>query len=123
MSTTTCSHHRIDPFDLPEHDAALADLRGRIDGIDRRLLALLHDRAELAAAIGALKRSEGLPTLVATREREVIARAREQLGAMPAHVLEDVFGVVVAACRRLQTRPKVACLGPAGSFSHAAALA
>jgi chorismate mutase / prephenate dehydratase len=123
MSTETASDRLLDPFELPPHDAALADLRGRIDGIDRRLLALLHDRAQLAAAIGELKRAEGLPTLAAAREREVIERAREQLGAMPAHVIEDVFSVVVAACRRLQTRPRVACLGPAGSFSHAAALA
>jgi hypothetical protein len=32
MSIPTAPHHHIDPFDLPEHDAALADLRGRIDG-------------------------------------------------------------------------------------------
>jgi len=36
-------------------------------------------------------------------------------------VLEDVFRVVVQACRRLQELPRVGCLGPAGSFSHVAA--
>lgn len=122
MTTASDAYNLVDPFELPAHDP-LADLRARIDGIDRRLLVLLHDRAELAAKIGELKRADGLPALVASREREVIERVRDQVGAMPAHVIEDVFHVVVAACRRLQTRPKVACLGPAGSFSHAAALA
>lgn len=123
MSTTSDSYNLVDPFELPPQDLTLVDLRGRIDSIDRRLLALLHDRAELAAKIGELKRMDGSPPLAPAREREVIERVRDQLGAMPAHVIEDVFHVVVAACRRLQTRPKVACLGPAGSFSHAAALA
>ena len=52
--------------------ADLASLRGRIDAIDRELLGLLNRRAEVAAAIGALKRAEGSPAFRPEREAAVI---------------------------------------------------
>jgi chorismate mutase / prephenate dehydratase len=124
----------LDPFDLPERpaslaiaapdddDDSLADLRARVDDVDERIRSLLHTRATMALRIGELKRARGEPVLAATREHEVIGRVRlDDDGAMPALVLEDLFRVVVDACRRLQARPRVGCLGPAGSFSHVAA--
>jgi chorismate mutase/prephenate dehydratase len=126
---------RLDPFDLPERPAAatlaeasanagdpLSELRARIDDLDDRLRALMHERAGLTARVGDLKRARGEPLLAAAREHEVLSRVRvDEHGPMPALVLEDVFRVVVHACRRLQERPRVGCLGPAGSFSHVAA--
>ncbi len=124
-----------DPFDLPElalppvasasveeeHDV-VDDLRARVDELDDRIRALLHERAQTAMRIGELKRARGEPLRAVAREQQVIARVQlDDGGAMPALVLEDVFRVVVDACRRLQTRPRVGCLGPAGSFSHVAA--
>jgi chorismate mutase/prephenate dehydratase len=123
----------LDPFELPRESStpapvlALADdrlgaLRADIDELDTRLRSLLHERAELAARIGDLKRARGEPLLAAAREHEILSRVKmDEHGPMPALVLEDVFRVVVHACRRLQERPRVGCLGPAGSFSHVAA--
>jgi chorismate mutase/prephenate dehydratase len=135
MNDTPASPHRfIDPFELPtdsgperapsvpaDDGAEIGGLRGRIDELDANVRALLHARAALAVRIGQLKRARGEPVRADAREDIVLARAREDdAGAMPGLVLEDVFRVVVDACRRVQTRPRVACLGPVGSFSHVA---
>jgi chorismate mutase/prephenate dehydratase len=124
----------LDPFELPTRSSTetdgvpahprdpLAPLRAEIDDVDDRIRTLLHERAALAARIGQLKRARREPLVCTSREHEVLARVRlDDGGAMPALVLEDVFRVVVHACRRLQERPRVGCLGPAGSFSHVAA--
>jgi hypothetical protein len=49
--------------------ADLESLRGRIDAIDASLLGLLNRRAEVATAIGALKRAEGSPAFRPSAKR------------------------------------------------------
>jgi hypothetical protein len=56
----------------PPPAADLESLRGRIDAIDRELLGLLNRRADVATAIGALKRAEGSPAFRPEREAAVI---------------------------------------------------
>ena len=55
--------------------ADLADLRKRIDVIDREIIALFNERTDVAAEIGAYKREMGLPVLDAKREREKVTGA------------------------------------------------
>lgn len=51
----------------------LAAARARIDDIDRKLLALLSDRARIALEIAQIKRKSGLPIHNPRREAEVLA--------------------------------------------------
>ena len=60
------------PASEPSDGVDLESLRRRIDAIDRELLGLLNRRAEVAQAIGALKRAEGSPAFRPEREAAVI---------------------------------------------------
>ena len=102
-------------------EAALAALREQIDGLDRELLALLAERARLAAGIGALKPAGG--SYRADRESVVLRRLLEaNPGPLSDAQLTRVFREIVSVCRAMQQVPRVACLGPAGTFSHLAVL-
>ena len=103
--------------------ADLASLRWRIDAIDRELLALLNRRAEVAAAIGALKRAEGSPAFRPEREAAVIdALKASNKGPLPTESVAPIWREIMSACRALETPTRVAYLGPAGTFSELAAL-
>lgn len=56
---------------------ALASLRRRIDGLDRRIVALLNRRTQLAMAIGRIKHERGEAVFTPGRERDVVRRVAE----------------------------------------------
>mgnify|MGYP000058933915 CR=1 FL=1 len=109
--------------DADEVAAAIAALRGRIDALDERILALLNERARLAAEIGDQKRRvrpEG-PLHAPAREREVLARLEAaNPGPFPAPAVRAVFQEVMSACLALEQPLRVAFLGPEGTFTHQA---
>ncbi len=81
------------------------DLRKRIDGVDARIVQLLHERAALALDVGRLKRAAGVPVRVPAREAEVIARARQLAhGALPPDAVERVFEAIVSGTRTAEER-------------------
>jgi chorismate mutase/prephenate dehydratase len=101
----------------------LESLRSRIDALDRELLGLLNRRAEVASAIGALKRAEGSPAFRPEREAAVIdALKRVNAGPLPHDSVAPIWREIMSACRALETPTRVAYLGPAGTFSELAAL-
>jgi chorismate mutase / prephenate dehydratase len=101
---------------------SLDDLRKRINALDERTVALLDERAELMSEVLQAKRDANLPTFDPEREREVLERlSRLGDGRFPRGALRAVFREVMSASRALQGAVHVAFLGPAGSFSHAAA--
>ena len=111
------------PASSPPSAADLESLRGRIDALDRELLTLLNRRAEVATAIGALKRAEGSPAFRPEREAAVIdALKRINAGPLPAESVAPIWREIMSACRSLETPTRVAYLGPAGTFSELAAL-
>ena len=96
-------------------------LRGRIDGIDERVLELLNERAGLARRIGELK-GDG-PVYRPEREAQVLRRLRAaNLGPLAGESVERVFTEVISACRAVESGLSVAFLGPRGTFSEEAAL-
>lgn len=112
----------------PAASRGVVALRARIDRLDDELRSLLHARARHAERLGALKRRLGLPIHDPVREAEVHARLHDDAPDAPrdsaplAHdELSAIMGRVIEACRRLQRPERVACLGPGGSFSEAAA--
>lgn len=103
--------------------ANLASLRERIDAVDRRLLALLNERAGVAQAVGELKRAEGSPAFRPEREAAVIDGLKSaNAGPLPSDAVAPIWREIMSACRSLETATRVAYLGPAGTFSELAAL-
>jgi chorismate mutase len=84
-------------------DPELAQWRAAIDDVNTRLVAVLHERAHLCRAIGAWKKSRGLPGPDDAREAEMLAAMTKDL---PAHgfsreQLEPIVRAVLAASRQL----------------------
>lgn len=102
----------------------LQDFRDQLDEIDNRILLLLHNRAEVVRKVGQLKSEANVEDFyVPHRETEILARLREKnRNYFPADALDEIFSEIISACRSLEKRLRVAFLGPAGSFGHAAAL-
>lgn len=99
----------------------LCGLRARIDDIDASLMALLEERARLAAQAGRLKRGSGRGIVDPKREEAVLERARCSTQTFAPRAAEAVMREVIRGCRDVQSDGDVACLGPRGSFSDAAA--
>ncbi len=101
----------------------LDEWRARIDEIDRQLLRLLSQRAELSLEIGRAKRESGEPVLVPQREQETLDDlARLNPGPLPAGAIRAIWSEVLSASRGLQRPFRVSYLGPPGTNTHLAAL-
>lgn len=104
------------------NSSSLDELRGEIDALDDDMLTLLERRADLAERIAAAKRSGHLATYDPEREREVLRRLEARgAGRFPSESIRAVYREIMSACLAIQQPPRVAFLGPAGTFSHAAA--
>jgi chorismate mutase / prephenate dehydratase len=102
---------------------ALLALRGRIDAVDRELLALLNQRATLALEVGELKKREGSVVFRPEREAQVIDGLKAgNPGPLRNDSVAPIWREIMSACRSLETPTRVAFLGPAGTFSELAAL-
>ncbi len=104
-------------------DEQLGDLRVKIDSVDQQLLALLNQRAQLAQAVGEVKKLDGSPVFRPDREAQVIDRVKNaNPGPIRADSIAPIWREVMSACRALEGRQRVAFLGPIGTFSEQAAL-
>jgi chorismate mutase len=72
------------PDSAPGPDAApdvagldISELRVEIDTLDEQILQLIKRRSEVSQRIGAIRRAEGGPRIVLSREQAVIARFRD----------------------------------------------
>ncbi|BDG06307.1 prephenate dehydratase [Anaeromyxobacter oryzae] len=101
----------------------LVELRTLIDAIDERILALLNERARIAAEVGEHKRAAqpSAPFHVPAREREILARLEAlAAGPFPREAIRPVFQEIMSACLSLERPLRVAFLGPEGAFSQQA---
>ncbi|MDR1676960.1 MAG: bifunctional chorismate mutase/prephenate dehydratase [Deltaproteobacteria bacterium] len=109
-----------------EMDAILGPLRSEIDQFDEQILDLVQKRAKRAIELGKLKKKYSFPIMDLTRERKVISRITaypvEPGEGLGQEAVMSIFTEIIKACRAAQAPTKVAFLGPAGTFSHAAAL-
>ena len=102
-----------------EEESELAGHRTAIDALDREILACLNARAKHAQAIGELK--EGSAAYRPEREAQVLARlAAANAGPLSDAAVTGVFREIMSACLALEQKLRIAYLGPAGTFSHAA---
>jgi chorismate mutase/prephenate dehydratase len=88
--------------------AELRRLRRRIDALDRRIVGLLNERAELGRAVGHEKVTAGRRAVRdAEREREVLLRVTmANTGPMPQADLLAVYRRLIAVSRALETRDR-----------------
>ncbi len=88
--------------------AALAPLRERIDAIDKEIVGLLNERAQIALEIGQVKQRAGRRTVRdAKRETEVLERVTSaSAGLFPEPELVALYRKLIAATRRVQHAQK-----------------
>jgi chorismate mutase/prephenate dehydratase len=102
-------------------DDKLTPLREQIDAIDRQLLALLNQRAQIAQQVGHVKAETSAPVFRPEREAQVLRSAAERNpGPLQSSDVQTIFREIMSACRALEKRVSVAYLGPAGTFSEQA---
>lgn len=90
--------------------AALARLRKRIDGIDRKMLDLLNRRGKIAQRIGAVKRRHRLTIVEPAREQQVVANMiAANPGPLPNDSVERIFGGIMIEMRNLQREGRDEC--------------
>jgi chorismate mutase / prephenate dehydratase len=89
----------------PAESAELRRLRRRIDALDRRIVRLLNERAELGREVGRVKRREGRRAVRdLEREREVLLRvAMANVGPLRQADLLAIYRRLVAATRAVET--------------------
>lgn len=91
-----------------EHDATrrkLALHRRRIDTLDRRILALLSQRAGIAVQIGDLKGHTRMPVVELSREREVVRNMVERNdGPLDDRAVQRIFRAIMTEMREVQRR-------------------
>ena len=108
---------------MDELPRTLDAIREEIDALDANLVELLNRRAALAQEIGRVKGRDGKPFFTPERERAIYARVGElNEGPLQARQLAGIFREVISAARAAETPLTAACWGPAGTFSHSAAL-
>ncbi len=87
----------------------LRRLRRQIDALDRRIVTLLNERAELARTAGRLKTIQGRRAIRdAEREREVLLRVTmANQGPLGQADLLALYRRLMAITRALETRDRV----------------
>ena len=102
--------------------ATLDELRSRIDKINRELVTLVSERAEVARAVGRLKPPEPGAVYQPARERQVLdAVVAANPGPLGNDQIRRIFVEIISACRALEHPIRVAFLGPEFTYSHEAA--
>ncbi len=102
--------------DRPRESAELRRLRHQIDAIDRRLVALLNERAALAREAGRVKTAEGRRAIRdAEREREVLLRVTmANAGPLGQADLLALYRRLMTASRALEARDRATDAGRSG---------
>jgi len=92
---------------VPE-SAELRRLRRRIDALDRRIVGLLNERADLAREAGRAKHAAGRRAIRdAEREREVLLRVTmANEGPLPQADLLALYRRLITATRALEARDR-----------------
>jgi len=79
------------------------DIRAEIDQIDNELLKIFNRRAELALAIGHLKKELGLPIYDPNREKRIFTKMDAQNpGPLDNNAIKRLFERVIDESRTLE---------------------
>ncbi len=103
----------------------LADVRAKIDEIDRGIQALIAERANFAHQVGKAKGklAAAVDYYRPEREAQVLRMVVDRNeGPLSDQVLVHVFREIMSACLAQQEPLKIGYLGPEGTFSQQAVL-
>ncbi len=103
----------------------LEAIRQRIDNLDLQIQALINERATAAKAVAAIKLEEDRDAFFYRPEREAAILKQVQkrnTGPMGDEEMARLFREIMSACLALEQPLSIAFLGPAGTFTQAAAL-
>ena len=81
----------------------IEDWRKKIDELDRKLVALLSERAQAAVEIGKLKRDTSIPIYEPDRERVVFENvSAANRGPLPGKDLVRIYERIIDVMRNIQ---------------------
>ncbi|MCM8765562.1 MAG: prephenate dehydratase [Candidatus Omnitrophica bacterium] len=101
----------------------LKRLREKIDVLDKKIVALLNERAELTLEIARIKKKLKEPTYVPDREREVYRKIKSaNKGPLSEEAITSIYREIMSSSLSLEKPLKIAYLGPPATFTHLAAL-
>jgi len=106
-------------------EARLEKIRERIDGLDLQIQELINARAAAAKEVAEIKLASDPQAEFyrPEREAEVLRRVQERnTGPLDGEEMARLFREIMSACLALEQPLRVAFLGPAGTFTQAAAL-
>lgn len=109
---------------MSEQDKLLA-IRNQIDSIDQQIQNLINQRAECAQQVAEIKIKAGETEHFYRPEREaqvLMEIKKRNKGPLGADEMAHLFREIMSSCLALERPIKVAFLGPAGTYNHAAAV-
>jgi chorismate mutase/prephenate dehydratase len=103
----------------------LGEIRARIDDLDRRIQALINERAAAAQEVARVKVASEPDAVFYRPEREAqVLRAvkARNVGPVGDEAMARLFREIMSECLALELPLRVGFLGPEGTFTQAAAL-
>ncbi len=112
---------------MSDRDEQLGQVRQRIDAIDRELQRLLNERAACALKVGEIKQADPETENPAfyrpEREAQILARIqKDNTGPLSNADIASLFREIISCCLNLEAPLTIAYLGPAGTYTEAAAV-
>lgn len=102
---------------------SLDDIRKKINNIDDQLVDLIDQRIRIGKEVAAAKKQDDQVFFQPSREQEVLRRVSERNpGVIDNARLQNIFREIMGANLDIQRALKIAYLGPAGTFTHQAAV-
>lgn len=102
---------------------SLDELRKQIDKLDIELVRLLNQRAQVVVEIGKIKNLSDAPIYAPDREKTVLEKVlAANKGPLPDQCIQAIWRELMSGSFTLERPLRIAYLGPAGSFSHSAAV-
>src|SRR4030042_6137676 len=99
----------------------ITPLRQKSETVDRQILRLLNERAEIVMEVGKVKSENNIDSYDPQREDEILgALVLQNNGPFPKKPIFPVFREIISACRSLETELAVAYLGPPATHTHLA---
>lgn len=112
---------------MSDEQTRLAELRDRIDSLDKQIMNLISARAQCAQEVAHVKMAsrpnEDVFFYRPEREAQVLRRIKaENPGPLSGEEMARLFREIMSACLALEKPMHIAFLGPEGTFTQAAAL-
>ena len=97
----------------------LKKFRTKIDIIDKKLLNLLNERANIAKQVANYKKSSNNKVIFRPdRESQIIKNLRTlNKGPLKKNHIHNIYREIISSCLSLETNLNVSFLGPEGTYS------